>query len=146
MQSDSADIRGNSENPVDDKGRVSLPTKYSPPLSRSDLILVKAEDPEYPCLRLYNLADYTAWIDSWFAGKGGYNASNLKHQRKLVQFNNAIEPVKIDASNRIRIDPKLREHAQINDKVRFVGMSDSVWIYNPEILAKLEAADPFDED
>jgi len=146
VPSDPIDIRGNSDNPVDDKGRVSLPTKYSPPLSRNDLILVKTEDPEYPCLRLFNQADYAAWIKSWFAGKGGFNASDLRHQRKLVQFNNAIEPVKIDASNRIRIDQKLREYAQIQDKVRFVGMSDSVWIYNPEILAKLEATDPFAEE
>jgi MraZ protein len=140
-----SDLVGNSVNPVDEKGRVSLPTKYRIPLSGVDLVLTKSDDPLYPYLRLYSDQDYSQWVDSWFDAEGGYQANRREHQRKMLRLKNFVEPAKIDASYRIRIDPELRSYAQITDKVKFVGMGDHVSIMSLQVAEQLDNVELYDD-
>jgi MraZ protein len=128
---------GKSFNPVDAKGRVSLPTKYRKLLSGVDLVLVKSKDDDLPCLHLFTDEDYTEWVQSFFESVGGYKPSNLEHQHMLYGLMDAIEQVKLDASYRIRIDSDLREYAGITDKVKFIGMGSFVSILDPDVAAKI---------
>ena len=133
-----SDLTGMSENPVDDKGRVSLPSIFRKSLSDETLVLAKSNDPEFPHLRLYAQGDYDAWIERYFESDGGFKDNLLDHQRKLAALKRGAKPVKIDASYRIRIESDLRDYAVITDKVRFNGVNDHVMIIAPEIDDKYD--------
>ncbi|MDR2957510.1 MAG: hypothetical protein LBU61_04930 [Coriobacteriales bacterium] len=139
------DLNGNSENPVDSKGRVSLPTKYRKPLSGVDLVLVKSDDPDYPYLRLYAEDDYAIWVESWFAADEGFKPNKREHQRKMLRLMNFKEPAKVDDSYRIRITPDLRVYAGIEDKVKFVGMGDHVSIMSLEVADRLASVELYED-
>ncbi|MCL2137291.1 MAG: hypothetical protein FWH40_07225 [Coriobacteriia bacterium] len=132
------DLTGVSENPVDEKGRVSLPTIFRKPLSDENLVIVRSNDPEFPHLRLYALDDYNAWIERYFESDGGYKDHLLEHQRKLAALKRGAKPIKIDASYRIRLENDLREYAGITDKVRFNGVNDFVMVIAPEVDDKYD--------
>ena len=136
------DLTGKSENPVDEKGRVSLPTIFRKPLSDESLVIVKSHDDEFPHLRLYTIEDYTEFIEKYFESSGGYMAHDIQHQRKRAALARGANPIKFDGSYRIRIEGDLREYAQITDRVKFQGVYDHVMIMSPEIDDKYEVSVP----
>ena len=139
------DLTGNSTNPVDDKGRVSLPNKFRKLLSGVDLCLVRSEDPEFPYIKVYEADDYYEWINQFFEDEGGFRSNSLQHQRKKARLMNSTESVKLDGSYRIRIDPKLREYAKLGDKVKFIGMGDHVAIFGLDIAEELDRIQVYDD-
>ena len=131
------DLKGVSENPVDDKGRVSLPTKYRKPLSGIDLVLVKSNNKEFPYLKLYTEEDYYSWVDDFFVAGGGFLANDQLQELQKLRLIGAAEKVKIDASYRIRFTQDQIKYASIGDRVRFIGAGDYVAIMDIDQADKL---------
>ena len=131
------DLKGKSQNPIDDKGRVSLPAKYRKPLSGADLVLVLSVDDNFKYLNLFDEADYDEWIEKFFEAEGGYRQNSPSDTARMMRLQYFRESVVLDASNRIRIDADLRKYAGLNDSVVFIGMGSYVSLLSPEAAEQL---------
>ncbi|MDR0308852.1 MAG: hypothetical protein LBH87_02875 [Coriobacteriales bacterium] len=139
-------LRGTSVNPIDTKGRVSLPTNFRKKLEESELSLVKWIDNGMPQLRLYRSEDYDEFIDKWFEEQGGRKVSNLEHERMGLQFEFSSVMVSLDSSHRIRISQKMRDYAGITDHVIFIGGRSFVSLFGDAASEILSGVQLYDED
>ncbi|MBE6704170.1 MAG: division/cell wall cluster transcriptional repressor MraZ [Ruminococcaceae bacterium] len=113
---------GSYKNTIDTKGRVFLPAKFRSYLGERIIIVKGAEG----CLVVYTEEKYTEYIER--LRKNGETAAK-KYLRYLNLTAASIEP---DAQGRILLTNELREHAGLTKDVLFVGMYDTVEIWNEE--------------
>lgn len=110
-----ANFRGGPIVKVDEKGRVTVPSKYAAALKESvagQMVVAKSPD---GCLSLYPLpvwtqfeADMRAWpleMDGW---------------RRL--YVGSATDVELDGSGRVNIPPELRRWAGLEREVKFMGV------------------------
>ena len=117
---------GSYKNTIDTKGRVFLPAKFRSYLGERIIIVKGAEG----CLVVYTEEKYMEYIDR--LRKNGETAAK-KYLRSLNLTAVRIEP---DAQGRILLTNELREHAALDKDVLFVGMYDTVEIWNEENAQK----------
>ena len=115
-------LGGSYKNTIDTKGRVFLPAKFRSYLGERIIIVKGAEG----CLVVYTEEKYTEYIER--LRKNGETAAK-KYLRYLNLTAASIEP---DAQGRILLTNELREHAGLTKDVLFVGMYDTVEIWNEE--------------
>ncbi len=113
---------GSYKNTIDTKGRVFLPAKFRSYLGERIIIVKGAEG----CLVVYTEEKYMEYIER--LRKNGETAAK-KYLRYLNLSAASIEP---DAQGRILLTSELREHACLDKDVLFVGMYDTVEIWNEE--------------
>lgn len=113
---------GSYKNTIDAKGRVFLPAKFRSYLGERIIIVKGAEG----CLVVYTEEKFTEYIER--LRKNGETAAK-KYLRYLNLTAASIEP---DAQGRILLTNELREHAGLTKDVLFVGMYDTVEIWNEE--------------
>ncbi len=113
---------GSYKNTIDTKGRVFLPAKFRSYLGERIIIVKGAEG----CLVVYTEEKYMEYIER--LRKNGETAAK-KYLRYLNLTASSIEP---DAQGRILLTNELREHAGLDKDVLFVGMYDTVEIWNEE--------------
>ena len=129
---------GSYKNTIDVKGRVFLPAKFRTYLGER-IIVVKGAD---GCLVIYTEEKYMEYIER--LRKNGETAAK-KYLRYLNLTAVSLEP---DAQGRILLTKELREHAFLDKDVLFVGMYDTVEIWNEEKAQKSvvgESSDAIDE-
>ncbi len=129
---------GSYKNTIDAKGRVFLPAKFRSYLGERIIIVKGAEG----CLVVYTEEKYTEYIER--LRKNGETAAK-KYLRFLNLSAVSIEP---DAQGRILLTNELREHADLDKDVLFVGMYDTVEIWNEEKAQNSvvgESSDAIDE-
>ena len=129
---------GSYKNTIDAKGRVFLPAKFRSYLGERIIIVKGAEG----CLVVYTEEKYTEYIER--LRKNGETAAK-KYLRFLNLSAVSIEP---DAQGRILLTNELREHADLDKDVLFVGMYDTVEIWNEEKAQSSvvgESSDAIDE-
>lgn len=111
-------FRGANTLSLDNKGRLSIPTRYRDVLlSESEGKLVCTVDLHQPCLLLYPLIE---WEDVEF--KLRQLSSMNPHERRVqrVLLGNAHE-VDMDKSGRILVPAQLRQHADLEKSIVLSG-------------------------
>lgn len=127
-----AGFRGGPVVKVDDKGRVTVPSKFAMPLKEAaagQLVVAKSPD---GCLSLYPLpvweqfeADMRGWpleMDGW---------------RRL--YVGSATDVEIDGSSRVHIPPELRKWAGLEREVKFMGVGAYFELWDSERYDQREA-------
>lgn len=129
---------GSYKNTIDTKGRVFLPAKFRSYLGERIIVVKGAEG----CLVVYTEEKYMEYIER--LRKNGETAAK-KYLRYLNLTAASIEP---DAQGRVLLTSELREHASLEKEVLFVGMYDTVEIWNEEKAQKSvvgESSDAIDD-
>lgn len=129
---------GSYKNTIDTKGRVFLPAKFRSYLGERIIVVKGAEG----CLVVYTEEKYMEYIDR--LRKNGETAAK-KYLRYLNLTAASIEP---DSQGRVLLTSELREHASLEKEVLFVGMYDTVEIWNEEKAQKSvvgESSDAIDD-
>lgn len=124
-------FRGINEIQLDDKGRVTIPTRYRSQLEQdSKNHLVTTIDTEARCLLLYPLP---AWemIERKLETLPSFNRQARRIQRLLIGHATEAE---LDSQGRILIPQPLREYAGLQKSIILVGQGkkfeiwdDSIW-------------------
>ena len=129
---------GSYKNTIDTKGRVFLPAKFRSYLGERIIVVKGAEG----CLVVYTEEKYMEYIER--LRKNGETAAK-KYLRYLNLTAASIEP---DAQGRVLLTSELREHASLEKEVLFVGMYDTMEIWNEEKAQKSvvgESSDAIDD-
>ncbi len=120
-------FRGQFTHSVDDKGRVSLPSRFRDVLAADgDSRFVLTPDPGSPCLHLY---PYRAWED--YERK----VSELPtHDQRIVRFRRLYVSVaqegELDKVGRVRLPPEFRDRIRVEKDVVFAGMGKIIEIWS----------------
>lgn len=127
---------GNIEAKTDSKGRVFLPAIFRKAIENSnEEFLVMRKDIFQPCLVLYPQSVWNNQLDILRAQLSRWNSN---HQQIFRQFVADAEIVILDKNGRILIPKRYLLLANINQTVRFIGMDDTIEIWDGE-----KASQPF---
>ncbi|MCV6584545.1 MAG: division/cell wall cluster transcriptional repressor MraZ [Marinibacterium sp.] len=138
-------FRGESENKVDGKGRVSIPALFRRVLEAGDpnwkagdnpeLVIVYG-NPRKNCLECYTIEtieEVDAKIDA---------LPRASRQRQVLQniFHGQSLPTSVDETGRLVLPAKLRDRIGLGDKAFFIAAGDTFQIWNPETYDAEERA------
>ena len=83
------DLHGEYRFKVDDKGRVSLPSKFRKVISKD---LVVTLNPDDECLWVFDPDEFNRWIDRLFVDSfGKYDSSNKQHIKLPAKMRGAVD-------------------------------------------------------
>ena len=127
-----ASFKGQYEHTIDNKGRVSFPHKlrrYLSPEAGGRFTILRGLE---TCLLLYP-------EDQWLLVEEKLkkiNVFNTKQRIVLRNFLRSAEDLVIDSQNRLPLPAGLKSWAGIDAKTTFIGMSDHIELWAPEMLDK----------
>ena len=130
-------FRGEAENKVDTKGRVSVPAPFRRVLEEGDPDWADGLNPNFvivygrrnnKCLEGYSLKSMND-VDNLVSRLPRYSKEREILERLL---NSQSIYAQVDENGRIVLSPKLREIVDITSKAMFVGMGDKFQIWEPE--------------
>lgn len=134
---------GNIEAKIDAKGRVFLPSALRKVLQRAgEENLVLRKDVFQECLVLYPESVWNEQMDLMRARLSRWNA---QHQKVFRQFVSDVELVTLDGNGRFLISKRYLKMANLQQRVKFIGMSDTIEIWNGDV-AEEPFMDPSDFD
>ena len=121
---------GNIEAKMDAKGRVFLPATFRKILQNGDCnTLIIRKDAFQQCLVLYQIAEWNAETSELRQRLSKWDA---KEQQIFRQFVADAEQVSLDANGRILIPKRYIKSAELTQNVRFLGMGDTIELWNAE--------------
>lgn len=126
-------FRGQFTHSVDDKGRVSLPSRFRDVLvANGDSRFVLTPDPGAPCLHLY---PFRSWEE--YERK----VSELPtHDQRIVRFRRLYVSVaqegELDKVGRVRLPPEFRDRMRLEKDVVFAGMGKIIEIWSKQLWEK----------
>jgi len=127
---------GNIEARTDAKGRVFLPSTFRKVLQASgEESLVMRKDIHQQCLVLYPESVWNEHVD---ALRARINEWDDMGRMVLRQYMKEAERVELDGNGRFLIPRRYLQMAEIDQTVRFIGMTDTI-----EIWAAAKAEQPF---
>ncbi|MFP4465579.1 MAG: division/cell wall cluster transcriptional repressor MraZ [Candidatus Goldiibacteriota bacterium] len=124
---------GTFEHSLDEKGRVSIPSKYkknieqtaSDPEYRNVIVLVKSKE---KCIEAIPAEEWARMMEEYSKNlKLDDSSEDLKYVN--IKLSDASDQ-KIDKSGRILVPAKLREYAGISKKAVFVGGGNRFYIWD----------------
>lgn len=115
---------GEYEHTMDDKGRVSLPSKFRARLT-GEVWLVKGLD---GCLWLFTQEGY----DKFMANLYGREAFDDALRRARRFFSAGSEQLELDSAGRLRIPAVWRKHAGLEKTVTIAGLVDRIELWDPQ--------------
>lgn len=119
---------GNIDGKTDEKGRVFIPASFRKLLQQADLDgLILRRDIFQQCLVLYPESVWNNMVD---AITQRTNPFDSKGRAVLRGFVAGAEKISIDGNGRILIPKRYLDAADIQNEVRFIGMDDSIEIWN----------------
>ena len=118
---------GQYEHSIDTKGRIIIPAKFRDNLGES-FVVTRGLD---GCLFLYPDAEWQRFVE-----KLQSLPSNLNTRRMQRQFLSKAMEVALDKQGRILIPSLLREIADLEKEVVFVGMMNRVEVWDKHKLAE----------
>lgn len=136
---------GNSDAKADSKGRVFLPAAFRKLLTQAgEEGLVMRRDIFQKCLVLYPRSVWDHMLDKVVASTSPFSSKGRDVMRRLVA---GTESLSIDSDGRILIPRRYLELAGITSEVRFIGMDDTIEIWNRQAAnALLEHEDQLAQD
>ena len=125
---------GNMDAKADEKGRVFVPVTFRRILQTAgETHLVLRKDIFQDCLIVY---PESVWNNELDELREKLNKWDEEQQQLFRQFSLEAEIVEIDSNGRILISKKYLQLAKITKDMRFVGMNNTIEIWNKEILEK----------
>ena len=119
---------GNIEAKIDAKGSIFLPSAFRKVLEVSgEETLVLRKDVFQPCLVLYPQSIWDFQLDTL---RQKLNRWNPEHQQILRQFVFDAEQIALDGNGRFLIPKRFLDKTSLGSDVRFVGMDDTIEIWN----------------
>ncbi|MBQ0019594.1 MAG: division/cell wall cluster transcriptional repressor MraZ [Bacteroidales bacterium] len=119
---------GNYDAKADSKGRVFLPAAFRKILVTSgEEGLVLRRDVFQQCLVLYPHSIWDKMVDSITERTNPFDRKGRENLRRFVA---ASESVSLDGDGRILIPKRYLDTANINAEVRFIGMDNTIEIWN----------------
>lgn len=122
-------FRGSFEHSIDDKGRLSIPSRYREILrQRRERGLVLVDLLFDTCIAAYPAK---AWqqIEQSLLAKGSSD-KRFREYTRLILARTVESPV--DGQGRVLIPPQLRERAELRRDVVIVGVLDKIEIWSKE--------------
>jgi MraZ protein len=127
---------GNIDAKVDAKGRVFVPADFRKILQlTADKRLILRKDIYEDCLVLYPTPVWEEELASLRAKLSKYGKRARQIYRKFVQDSELLE---MDANGRILIPKRYLQLAAISGDVRFMGMDQTIEVWNPDRLNQQE--------
>jgi len=121
---------GNIEAKTDAKGRVFLPAVFRKVLQTSgEELLVMRKDIHQKCLVLYPERVWNQRVD---ALRERVNEWDDEGQMVMRQYMKEAEMLTLDGNGRFLIPKRYLQMAEINQTVRFIGMTDTIEIWAAE--------------
>ncbi|MGC9325038.1 MAG: division/cell wall cluster transcriptional repressor MraZ [Desulfomonilia bacterium] len=120
-------LKGHLVNSMNDKGRLSIPSRFREILSEWDarhLVITKGLD---RCLVAFAPDDWER-MEKIASRLSMVRKADIVFKRHVV---GSAEECPIDAQGRILIPQHLREYAQLKKKCLFVGITDRFEIWDP---------------
>lgn len=119
---------GNYDAKADSKGRVFLPAAFRKILVTSgEEGLVLRRDVFQQCLVLYPHSIWDKMVDTITERTNPFDRKGRENLRRFVA---ASESVSLDGDGRILIPKRYLDTANINAEVRFIGMDNTIEIWN----------------
>ena len=136
---------GNIDAKTDQKGRVFLPAAFRRILMENGVRgLVLRRDVFQQCLVLYPLSVWDEMVDSITQHTNPFDRKGRENLRRFVADS---ENVSMDSDGRILIPRRYLLAARIEQEVRFIGMDNTIEIWNRQAAeALLCDTDGFAED
>jgi MraZ protein len=135
---------GQSQHPLDEKGRLSIPAKFRHWLDGDDaeyvFMVTKGSD---PCLVAYPLVEWDIIAEQLL------KLSNFKKKNRafIRNFTRSAARLKCDAQGRITIPQELLDYARIKKDVIIIGALNRLEFWDPEMLHNHpESQIPLDDD
>ena len=126
---------GNIDAKTDEKGRVFIPASFRKQIQQADLdSMILRKDIFQQCLVLY---PENIWHEMVDAITQRTNPFDNKGRAALRGFVAVAEKISIDANGRILIPRRYLEAADIRNEVRFIGMDNSIEIWNRQKAEEL---------
>lgn len=122
-------FRGRHAHTIDEKGRVSIPSKYREVLNgRGQHTLIISNDLD-TCLVVFPMDE---WLEEEQKIKAlpDFIPEALQYKRFYIS---GAQECPIDRQGRILIPPALREHAQLRREALFVGLIEKFEIWAPDL-------------
>lgn len=113
---------GEYNHTVDDKNRVSLPSKFRKEIGKKLVATYGLEG----CLFLYPLGEWKKISEE--IGKLGMLKSDTREFNRFM-FGGAVE-LEVDTLGRVLIPEHLRDHGALKDKVSFVGVHKRIEMWD----------------
>lgn len=119
---------GNIDARTDEKGRVFIPATFRKILQQAGLdALILRRDIFQKCLVLYPENVWNDMVDSIVQRTNPFDSRGRAALRGFVA---GAERIGMDGNGRILISRRYMEAAEITGDVRFIGMDDSIEIWN----------------
>ena len=117
---------GHYEHTIDAKGRVSLPAKYREAIAArgSDRLMVTADI--HNILLAFALDEWQAFMDKL----GALPSMDPRVRMVKRHLIGGAHEVQFDGNGRILLPAPLRQHAQLDREVVFVGIGDRIEIWS----------------
>lgn len=126
---------GNSDAKADAKGRIFLPAAFRKLLSQAgEDGLVMRRDIFQKCLVLYPRSVWNEMLDKVVSSTSPFSSKGRDVMRRLVA---GTENLSIDSDGRILIPRRYLEMADITNEVRFIGMDNTIEIWNRQTADQL---------
>jgi MraZ protein len=119
-------LNGEYKITLDDKGRLSLPTKIRAALEDNTHMLTKGPD---GCLWLYPMEGWDKLMQKVRASSTAFNSDYRALRRRLI---GPAQDVEIDKAGRIAIPQTLREYADLARECIVLGQDDFVEIWDAD--------------
>lgn len=117
-------LTGEYNNTIDDKGRVSFPSKLRLSVNQNVLIITKGLD---TCLWLFT-------IDEWenFSAKIMSNASMMKRKNLDIirHFIAPAQQIEFDKTGRLSIPQSLRDYAKLSKDCTILGVAKYIELWD----------------
>ncbi len=126
---------GNIDAKVDEKGRVFVPCAFRKILQRAEQEgLILRRDVFQRCLVLYPQQIWDTQVDAIKARAGMYDRQGRDALRRFVA---GAEAITLDSGGRMLIPKRYLEEAGITTDVRFIGMDNTIEIWNRQAAEAL---------
>ena len=134
---------GNIEAKMDTKGRAFLPAIFRKMiLSSGEEHMVLRKDVFQDCLVLY---PESVWNEQLDLLRSRLNRWDGKHQQIYRTFISDAEEITLDANGRFLISKRLMRLAKIYQDIKFIGMGDTIEIWNNEAANSFMDSEEFGE-
>lgn len=119
-------LTGEYNNTLDEKGRISFPSKLRQQLNESTLIVTQALD---HCLWLFTQEEWKNLSTKLMESASPFDAKNRLVLRRLVA---PAQEVEFDKSGRLSIPQSLREYAGLSKDCVLLGIDKYVELWDAE--------------
>lgn len=117
-------IAGEYHNSIDEKGRLSLPTKLRSDIPGSIVVITQGVD---KCLWLFPPEEWQRISESLMSSTSLFQSRARLIQRRIIA---PAQEVEIDKTGRINIAPSLREYAGLTRDAVILGIKSYVEIWD----------------